>query len=488
MTSRAPAATKGEADPFVPISKRQRLLVVAVFALFLILVLLARSNDPTPVGDWIPTYLTLYVALLAAPFVLFRGAGWFHPVTFVALTSFVPLIQRFSVYGWGLDWHQVLPYRREELSELIEFQLLLNSLAIVSFYAGFFLTPKLPTPRFRFVDEPPGLVRKLILFSAFSFLVFVIFLAARGGLDAHIAGWARGRHAEFTGQHYKVALMSLGGLCCWIWLAFRRNALTSPAFWVCTGIALVIAFLSMGSRSSAIYPVFIGLIIWMLRERRVVYLPVFVGLLAAIYVVGALGAFRRSGWEGETRWDAATDVGVVDTITGGAEGEIARRSSSGDVALAIFARVPDDVPLLWGTTYLEALSAPIPRALWPGKPGQVGGMAGRVFFGMQAGVPPGAVGEAYWNFHIPGVIVVFLLFGMFQNWMARTYRRNADHRAAIVLYGSSLFLCSTPATAAFVGWIIPTSSLLFVFWILGILRLRRAQPTALHLRPTGLGA
>lgn len=459
------------ADPFVLMSRRQRSLVVAAFSLFLIFIYVARSNDPTPVSDWIQTYLVLYVALLAAPFVLFRGAGWFHPVIFIALTSFVPLLQRFGVYAWGLDWHQVLPHSRDDLSELIELQLLLSSLAIVSFYAGFFLSPRLPTPRLRFDDAPRALTKKLALVSGFALLVFLVFVGSRGGLSAHIESWARGRHEEFSGQHYKVALMSLGTLSCWIWLALRRDALTSIGFWACTCLALAIAFLSVGSRSSVIYPVFIGLIIWMLRERRVVYLPVIVGVVVAIYVVGALGAFRRSGWEGDTRWGAVTEVGVFDAITGGAEGEITRRSSSSDVSFAILARVPDEVPLLWGRSYVEALTAPIPRALWPGKPGQVGGMAGRVFFNMQAGVPPGAVGEAYWNFHIPGVILVFGCFGGFLNWLARTYRRNAHHRASIVLYGSSLFLCSTPATASFVGWIIPTSSLLLIFLVLGIVRI-----------------
>ena len=39
--------------------------------------------------------------------------------------------------------------------------------------------------------------------------------------------------------------------------------------------------------------------------------------------------------------------------------------------------------------------------------------------GVKAGIPPGSVGEAYWNLHVPGVILVHLLGGVFLRFAAR---------------------------------------------------------------------
>jgi hypothetical protein len=472
-TSHTNDTVNGTANVFVPMSRHQRTAVVLLFSAYLILIAVVRRYDPTPTDDWTFPLLALYVGLLATPFIIFQSSlGWFHPVIFVSLMSFVALIQRFTLYAWGLDWHKALPARADELAGLIELQLMLYSLAIVSFYAGFFLAPRLPTPRLRLVAKPTRLVRKLIVVNLISLFAFLLFIATRGGLGAHIDSWARGRHAEFAGKHYQVAIMGLGTLACWLWLAYRRSALRSGAFWACVAIASVISFLVMGSRSSAIYPVFIGLMIWMLRERQMVYLPVVAGVVLAIYVVGALGSYRRSGWEGGSSWDAATQSGFVDTIRSSAEGEISQRATSGDTSLAIYSRVPDDVPLLYGSSYLAILTLPVPRAMWPGKPRQIGGIAGTTFFGQKAaGAPPGAVGEAYWNFHIPGVGLVFFLFGVFNNWIARTYRRHDGHPAAVVLYSTTLFSFSVPSTAAFTLWIISLASIVGVLVGSGALRI-----------------
>lgn len=472
-----PEPVDGSANPFVAMTRRQRVAVVLVYSSYLILVAVVRRYDPTPTDDWTFPLLALYVAALAAPFIVFRSSlGWFHPVTFVSLMSFVALMQRFTLYAWGLDWHKALPAGPDELSELIEFQLLLYSLAIVAFYAGFFMAPRLPTPRFRFLEKPNGLVRKLLWVNVIATLAFVFFIAMRGGLGAHIDSWARGRHAEFAGKHYQVALMGLGTIACWLWLAYRRNALRSGVFWACVVVASMISFLVMGSRSGAIYPVFIGLMIWMLRERRVVYLPVVAGVIAAIYVIGALGTFRRSSWGDASSTDAAAEKGFVDTIRSSAEGEITHRATSGDTSLAIYSRVPDDVPLLYGSSYLAIVTLPVPRALWSGKPRQIGGVAGTTFFGQQAaGAPPGAIGEAYWNFHIPGVGIVFFLFGVFHNWVARTFRRHGGQPAAAVLYSFTLFSFSVPSTAAFTLWIISLASLFIVLVGSGAMRIGRPR-------------
>lgn len=79
----------------------------------------------------------------------------------------------------------------------------------------------------------------------------------------------------------------------------------------------------------------------------------------------------------------------------------------------IINHVPSALPFQNGKTIAVWAIAPVPRALFPGKPLiQSGPIIGRTIYGNNiSGVPPGIIAELYWNFHIPGVIFGTLLFG-----------------------------------------------------------------------------
>jgi hypothetical protein len=194
-----------------------------------------------------------------------------------------------------------------------------------------------------------------------------------------------------------------------------------------------------------------------------------IAAVLAVYLVTILGAYRRSGWTGESDWRAATDSPFVDTVVSGASGELVSRASTADGSLAILSRVPDEVPLLYGESYLAVVTLPVPHVLWPEKPGLIDGRVGSTFFRLSAGVPAGAVGEAYWNFHIAGVIGVFFLFGLFHAWLARTFVRYGDKPAAIALYASCLLFFREPGGPAFVVWMLVTVPLLAILVYSGAL-------------------
>jgi hypothetical protein len=227
-----------------------------------------------------------------------------------------------------------------------------------------------------------------------------------------------------------------------------------------------------------VYAVGVGLIIWMLRERRVSYVRVIGLAIIAVYTLTVLGSFRRSGWTGQPNWDAATDSSVFDTVTSGGSGELAERSTNADGALPILARVPDEVPLLWGSSYLAIVTLPVPRGIFPEKPTMVDGQVGRVFFHVDAGVPAGGVGEAYWNFHIPGVFAIYFLFGMIQQWLARAFLRNSNQAPVIVMYASALLLFREPSGLSFVQWMLVQVPLVAILVGVGALRFG-AAPTRL---------
>jgi hypothetical protein len=80
----------------------------------------------------------------------------------------------------------------------------------------------------------------------------------------------------------------------------------------------------------------------------------------------------------------------------------------------IMEAVPNDIPRMYGKTYLTFIYAPIPRSLWPGKPSiGMGPLIGdRVYNRRRTGVPPGFAAEAFINFSVLGIWIGFFLFGL----------------------------------------------------------------------------
>jgi hypothetical protein len=202
---------------------------------------------------------------------------------------------------------------------------------------------------------------------------------------------------------------------------------------------LGINYLTSGGRSHIIYFMFFGLMIVMMRARKIFFTKIAILLCVALVLVGILGNFRRSTWKGKADVTTITQFNPLEAITEDAGSEMTRRIGSISPALAILERVPRDVPLLGGSSYVGLLAFPIPQALWPEKPQGIHRLAGETFFGLQAGMPPGMMAEAYWNFHIPGVIGVFLMLGLFHRGLMLFYLRNGDSPTGLMLYVILLF-------------------------------------------------
>jgi hypothetical protein len=130
----------------------------------------------------------------------------------------------------------------------------------------------------------------------------------------------------------------------------------------------------------------------------------------------------------------------------------------------ILALVPHEVDFLYGSSYLAVLTLPIPKALWAEKPGLIPGLVGQTFYGADIGMPPGPIGEAYWNFGIPGVLIAFFIFGILCKWLAATFCQYATEPVAISLYVMTLFLLSEPSGLSAVLWLTSlVPALLFLF-------------------------
>ena len=94
--------------------------------------------------------------------------------------------------------------------------------------------------------------------------------------------------------------------------------------------------------------------------------------------------------------------------------------------------------------------------------------AGEIIQG--SGIPPGALGEAYWNFYYPGVVLIYLFHGMFNWWLAALLRRNAEVPAVWVLYALTLLM--TPTSTTVVGWLQSIIPGIAIMWWMGVLRMK----------------
>lgn len=467
------------AGPFLRMSPAQRALLLAGFAAYLVAVSVCAAFGQG--GSALVVFaLTGFVALRVAPLVFWkRGYGWFHPLVFGLLFNALELLRNFPMYAWGIEWHRALPeYGRDRLNLLVAEELALWSLGLLAYYTGYFLLPNPRVPRLR-----PGPGRnvgtKALAAVGVTGLVMAVFLQRQGGLLAHMVSWGVGRHQALSGTGVWAPLFNLAGAACLLWVAASPSSIGSPAFWGASVVALAVQYLYSGSRSSVIYLLIMGLICWMMSARRLVYARVLVAGVVALVLIGALGDLRTSTFSGKVDWSAVTNLDVGQTLGDVTTGELVSRSTTGRASLAVLARVPNEVGLLKGSSYTAALAFPVPRSLWPDKPGLIDGRVGATFFGIAYGIPLQAVGEAYWNFDVAGVFLVFLLFGVFHRWMARFMDRSGGTAAAVAVYATVMWMMGQPNSMGLVGTVLlvlPIVVLAYAFGMLPLSLRGRAAP------------
>ncbi|MCU0526337.1 MAG: oligosaccharide repeat unit polymerase [Elainella sp. Prado103] len=443
---------------FVAMTPFHRSVIGGLILLYLVWIGFRHSFQPglSSQSSWIFLALSLNFILLLLPLIFYRSTyGWFHPLIFNIFLTLVLHMRRSPIYLSGMLWHAGLPgWDPDALNRLVVEELLLRALGLALLYAGYFLSVRLPIPHLRF-HPPYHLRQKIVVVVLFALMIFLAYMQTRGGLISHILSWGRGRRTELAGDSYWGLFIQLGLTACLSWLAFDRNAHLRPLFWGCTGISFAIVFLMSGSRGDLVYFMVMGLMVWLLREQKISFTKPALVIVMALLVLGLLGEFRTSTFRGDVDWGILTGrTATEESALVTAIDEVSARSSEGNAVYPILARVPAQVDFIRGRSYAAVLTLPIPRALWPEKPSMIGGQTGAIFFNSGAGIPPGPIGEPYWNFGIPGVAIVFLCFGIFYRWITEVFQTYAHYPAAIILYVVTLLRCSEPSTPTIVAWLI----------------------------------
>lgn len=420
----------------------------------------------------------LYLGVLALPFATSRFTpGIFHPLVFYVVWVGIQGLLRgqLALPITGLDYHRALSGpAAADLDALVAMSFLLDSVALLSLYAGYSLIPNFRA-RTLAVPKVRWLALKSMLWVGTAGMGLLALATIGGGLDQVLMqrGIASDQRiaAQVGGQWSYLA--GIGAVVPLVWLACDRKAIRNPLFWSVVAAALGLKFASSGSRGGVIMPLIMIGAVFALQHRRVPYRAVLVGVVIALIVVGGLGQFRLSTMKTEAVYDVRIETGPMEWIKLAVE-EMRTHSGENSGQLAVLGSVPSGVPHLWGKSYLSIPFIFIPSAIWGEKP-DAGGrlLSTRIYNNPLNTIPPLSVGEAYWNFSYPGVVGVFLLFGVTLKLVASCYYANPEHPLVVLIFVYVLFLLQPNSDRAysFFHALIP---LLLIYWSFtsGVVRIR----------------
>jgi oligosaccharide repeat unit polymerase len=328
-------------------------------------------------------------------------------------------------------------------AELIESNYKLVFLQILStliIYGGYFITKSTYLkikPRFASIVSK----KRLVVWAFVCLFISYGFFLTQGGVMAWVNNWglAGGRDEATAG--FGPILSFIGGLYYIpaLWLLFKnKKAFNDVLFWVFTVIFTLGCFVVTGSRYAVLQALTIYLMAWVLLNRNFPIGKVFLGGCGFVVLFGMLGMLRTSGGftGGAADWSVLN--GDVSSYVDYALADAANRVDA-HTDLTIVQKVPDKVDYLYGQSYLSVISAYVPRAIWPDKPHTGAYYTGYYIFNVQWGVPPGEVGEAYWNFGYIGFILFFFMKGALYKIIVNTFTKYYMYPAVAVIYFVLLF-------------------------------------------------
>ncbi|QIT55913.1 oligosaccharide repeat unit polymerase [Aquisalimonas sp. 2447] len=429
-------------SPYLALLPLERIVLIGGLLLIVVLSGIISFGSETGSHPLLYGSFLAYVGVLALPLfrAFLRAPGLFHPLFFYATwTGLRSLLTGDAVLGaTGLEFHLALPgMGRTELELIAAKSFLLEALALVALYVGYFLSREIQVPRLRQPAPPKRLVGAVVLWMVLPTVAVAILSMEAGSLGELLLQRGIGsdqRIAAEIGRHWNY-LAGVGTIVPVVWLAFDRGAAKYPLFWVVALLSAFLVFAATGSRSSAIWPFILVALTWALRHRRIPYRALWVAAGIAIVLIGLLGEFRAATRGVDTLEDVELQGDIWVSAKAGYD-EMVARNTTNSGQMAVLGSVPDRVDHLLGESYLSIPFVVIPSRLWPGDtPDAAGKMNSTYIYGNpRSGVPTGPVGEAYWNFSYPGVVLVFVVFGGVLRFVASIYRSNSEHPMIIPIY------------------------------------------------------
>jgi hypothetical protein len=314
----------------------------------------------------------------------------------------------------------------------------LQCIGLICTYAGFWVFKGKPNLSRLAIQIPNSAVIRAVMLAiiAFSLVVLIIFLRYRGGVNEHLTSLGHGRFVELAGYGPILVITNLGAIALYIWLAARPAEIKNPLFLACLVVVSASQFLASGTRSGAFeVPLYVGLI-WAIRRQKIPW-KIAAILVPFIFVsIGLLGAVRSSMWSGSDANKTLSTASWSESMALTQQEISNREALSASVPVVERGYQLTGGPLL-GYSYAAAVTSFVPRAIWPDKPRGVGSVYARTFLGAAFSgttIPVGPEAEMFWNFGIPGVVLLSLIYGALLRRVYYFHWRHYPSSFAAVFY------------------------------------------------------
>jgi hypothetical protein len=314
----------------------------------------------------------------------------------------------------------------------------LDCVSLIAMFGGYFIfrqgsnnTPS----RFGNFDSI-ALRRVLVGVIIVNIIGVIAFIQYRGGIDQHLYDLSGGRFRALAGLGPLLTLFDIGFVAMLIWIAYRPQDARHPLFITLLPIVAFLQFLTAGSRASALLVLVMVGLTWSMRVQRIPWRLALMLLPVAFLSLGILNIARTAAYSSQTATQALSAADITSVLEQTQSEFAERRALSGTVPVIADGFRVSGGPL-FGATYMGAVFAMVPRTIWPDKPRGPGSFysvsfLGEVFEGQS--VPIGPVAEAYWNFHIAGVIVIFILQGYILRRAQSWYELNRRNGIVVMLF------------------------------------------------------
>lgn len=251
-----------------------------------------------------------------------------------------------------------------------------------------------------------------------------------------------------------------------IFVFFSRTLYIGYMLWLCGAIVerrspsigeyllaipITGAFLILGGRGRALSVVIIAIIFWYYTTIEEIF-PLHHGffvrltnrippsvLLVSLPVSALVIAFfiipLRGVRMSKSFTESLMNVDPFSILT------VAAADNAYDNFLGLMEFVPDEVGYFYGTFYVRVLLNFIPRSIWPAKPTATSGSLFRrlALPDASGGRPPGAMGEYYLNFGLPGIPLLGAIHGIL---LYLTWQLVKGTRVSVVEFIIFIFLLS----------------------------------------------
>ena len=286
-------------------------------------------------------------------------------------------------------------------------------------------------------------------------LAFVLLMRDLGGISAYISEWGHQRAIALRGKtSFAFASTNFLALssCLLYVVAIRGQSRRHLGFAIITLLILTLAGLIIGYRNMVALPAMQLLVIHHYLRRPLTPNVTTVSLAVFLILCSNLYAWLRA----TPSFTSRPDLGAIsDSIQDAAFWKnslplLLNRFHGIECLVIVIEKTSGNVPFELGIKSLtEIVTAPVPRIVWPDKPAPQGVRFSETFFfqseprifSQSGGIAPGWLGEAYWNFHVAGVLFGSLFAGAVCKTLYRFFVFNRGNASVLLLYSACVPIC-----------------------------------------------